>query len=134
MEVRKKKLVPYTGIFHKLSISYLVSNHSLTHSSLCRQLHEASTRDFLLVRFAASRGSVSMVRPLLFRSFRAVLLQVSFDRTLFLFPGGPSIENYLILLFPKNRNKQLLNYIIDRKRVNINNFGKCVLRRNVRNN
>lgn len=37
----------------------------LTQSSLYRDVLEASTRDFHLTRYAAIRGAVSMVRPLL---------------------------------------------------------------------
>lgn len=54
-------------------------------SSLRRQVLEASSRDFHLARSAATPGAVSMVRPLLSRSFRAVLRQVSFGRPLFLY-------------------------------------------------
>lgn len=65
---------------------YILIVTSLTHSFLRRQVLEASTRDFNLARSAATRSAVSLVRPLLFRSFWAVLLQVSFGRHLFLFP------------------------------------------------
>lgn len=74
---------------------HVVITHSLTHSSLCHQVLDASTRYFHLARSAATLGAVSMDRLLLLRYLRAVLLQVSFGRPLFLFPWGVHLGNEL---------------------------------------
>ena len=49
---------------------------------------KATPRDLHLALSAASRGAVSMVWPLIFRSLRTFRLHVSFGRPLFLFPWG----------------------------------------------
>lgn len=72
------------GIVYQ-GVSFMSIVHVHVQSSLHRQVLEASTRDFHLARSAATPGAVSMVRPLLSRSFRAVLRQVSFGRPLFLY-------------------------------------------------
>lgn len=58
--------------------------HSLNQSSMHHQLPEAATRDFQL----STRGAVSMIRHLLFRSFRENRLNFSFGWSFFPFSLG----------------------------------------------
>ena len=61
--------------------------HSFMQSSQRRLQLEATPRDLHLALSVATWGSVSMARPLIFRSLRTVRLEVSFGLPLFLFPG-----------------------------------------------
>ena len=75
--------------FRKFSVyvygTSLCTAHSLTHSTLRRLVVEATPRDLRLALSAATRGAVSMGRPLIFRTVR---LQASFGRPVFRFPWG----------------------------------------------
>ena len=63
-----------------------VLTHSFMQSSQRRLQLEATTRDLHLALSVATRGAVSMTRPLIFRYLRTLRLQVSFCRHQFRFP------------------------------------------------
>ena len=83
-----QRVVPKALTVNLIPIIRFLRVHSLAQSSPLRLVFEATTKLLHQNLSDAALGAVSMVRPLFFRSFMTVRLQVSFGRPLFRFPCG----------------------------------------------